>query len=181
MRIYVLRHQKRYTQIQFMTPLSELGHELANQETSPALEKLNIDHVFSSPFLRTLQTIRPYIEQNPSRIVKVEYGLYERICQDDFEEKDYLKSVPKKWHQKFHLDHNYQSVVKKKEIKYNESIEDVHDRLNTFMKYLFKQYGDTNETILLVSHMSPIHILLEMSGQNIPILEIKTGQIIRIV
>ena len=58
MRIIILRHAKRYGSPLFETSLTPEGLQQAKKLVGQ-LEKIGIDEIYSSPFLRVLQTIYP--------------------------------------------------------------------------------------------------------------------------
>ena len=79
MELYLLRHEKRYSSPAFYTSLTEAG--LRNSiKLAGSLQKYNFDEIYCSPFLRTVQTIFPYLKKNNKKI-NVEYSLYES-CDD---------------------------------------------------------------------------------------------------
>ena len=59
MKIYILRHEDRTMDLTFFSPLTKKGLE-KSLKISDELEKLNINSIYSSPYIRTLQTIYPY-------------------------------------------------------------------------------------------------------------------------
>ena len=59
MKIYILRHEERTIDASFFSPLTKQGI-LNSINLIPLLENLNITTIISSPFIRTLQTIKPY-------------------------------------------------------------------------------------------------------------------------
>ena len=59
MKIYVLIHFERPPEVTFFVELTEEGKENAIKKI-PEIESLNIDIIYSSPFTRTLQSIKPY-------------------------------------------------------------------------------------------------------------------------
>ena len=62
--VYFLRHEDRPLQTStFYIELTEKGH-IGAQKLVSKLNPLNIDYIYSSPFIRTLQTIKPYTLQN---------------------------------------------------------------------------------------------------------------------
>ena len=64
MKIIALRHGLRFDSALYFTPLTAEGLIQADNLVEP-LKELNIDTIYCSPFLRTLQTIYPYcIETN---------------------------------------------------------------------------------------------------------------------
>lgn len=62
MKIYILRHEDRTIDCSFFGPLTKKG--LINSgKLIDKLEKLNIDEIYCSPFIRTMQTIYPFVEK----------------------------------------------------------------------------------------------------------------------
>ena len=59
MKIYILRHEQRTKDASFFSPLTKKGHENAKNLVD-TLKKLNINKIYCSPYIRTLQTIHPY-------------------------------------------------------------------------------------------------------------------------
>ena len=59
MKIYLLRHEDRTMDLTFFSPLTKNGLE-NSVELIKHLEKEKIDTIYSSPYIRTLQTIYPY-------------------------------------------------------------------------------------------------------------------------
>ena len=55
MKIILLRHEKRGLDVGFMSPLTDEGY-LNSIKLPQKLQSYKIDAIYSSPFLRTLQT-----------------------------------------------------------------------------------------------------------------------------
>ena len=157
MKLILLRHEERYSDIGFFSNLTDNGVInsclLANE-----LIKYDIDIVFSSPFIRTLQTIYPYmVKNNYTKKINCEYGLYEYIHNpyfmlgnwyytiDNIEDND-LKSI---------ININYDSVVNKSDFNILESEVDIEIRIRKFFNYLFATFP--NKNILIVSHRGVIN------------------------
>ena len=68
MKIIILRHAERYESPQYFTPLTINGLMQADKMITelPA----DIDCIYCSPFLRTIQTIFPYCKQHNKKIVE---------------------------------------------------------------------------------------------------------------
>ena len=65
MKIYILRHEMRpLHDPRFMTELTEHGKHKAMFSLKNTLKNISFTHIYSSPFLRVLQTIAPYAENN---------------------------------------------------------------------------------------------------------------------
>jgi 2,3-bisphosphoglycerate-dependent phosphoglycerate mutase len=73
MKIYILRHEERTIDCSFFGPLTMNGLQNSKKLINK-LDMLNITDVYSSPFIRTLQTIEPFIKKNNMKI-KLEYSL----------------------------------------------------------------------------------------------------------
>lgn len=90
-KIYLIRHCKATGQ----EPLAELtneGREKALKLVS-ILEKLNIDHIISSPYKRALQTVEPFSESKGIPII-IDENLQERVLSADPME-DWLEQLEK--------------------------------------------------------------------------------------
>lgn len=77
-KVFLLRHEHRGNTISFDTPLTPIGLERAEQIIAPQLQQLNIKTIYSSPFVRTLQTIRPFCEKTNLKI-NLEWSLVESM------------------------------------------------------------------------------------------------------
>lgn len=90
-KIYLIRHCKATGQ----EPSAELTNE--GSETAlglvPILEKLNIDHIISSPYKRAIQTIKPFSESSKLPII-IDGNLQERVLSADPME-DWLEQLEK--------------------------------------------------------------------------------------
>ena len=65
------------------------------------------------------------------------------------------------------------------QLKYGENDNDVYERVNNFLAYLLAMYQNTDEVILLVTHMSVVEEFLKM--KKIPYRFVKMGGIYRII
>jgi phosphohistidine phosphatase SixA len=77
MKIVLLRHEERENDVGFYSNLTENGI-IKSCVLPKKLRKLNIDIIFSSPFIRTLQTVYKYALKYNKKI-NIEYGLYEYL------------------------------------------------------------------------------------------------------
>ena len=74
MKLIILRHEERPNNSLFFTPLTENGKKNAEELKNKLPD--NIDLIYSSPFLRVLQTIYPYCKKH-NKTVNVENSFYE--------------------------------------------------------------------------------------------------------
>jgi broad specificity phosphatase PhoE len=155
MKLILLRHERRSIDLGFFSELTEEGIKqsilLENK-----LKNYDIDVIFSSPFIRTLQTIYPYASKYKKK-VNIEYGLYEYLhnpyfmifpwyyTYDDIEDIDLKKIINKKYNSKINLS---KFIVLEDETH-------LEMRIKKFFDYLKKKYK--NKTVLIVSHMGVIN------------------------
>ena len=160
MKLILLRHEEREFNLGFFSNLTENG--IINACVLPLeLKKLNIDIIFTSPFVRTLQTIYPYAK-NYNTKVNVEYGLYEYIhnpffligewyyTMDDISDTD-LTSI---------VNNEYTSIIQKNDFTILEDEISLERRLIKFFDYLKTNYND--KTVLIVSHMGVINKIKDL-------------------
>ena len=82
MKLYVLRHEKRGSDASFYSPLLKEGLD-NSEKLVKYLDNEKIDLIFSSPFKRTLQTVKPYCDKKNLKI-NVEFSLYEKMHKNFF-------------------------------------------------------------------------------------------------
>jgi broad specificity phosphatase PhoE len=160
MKVILLRHEEREYSVGFFSNLTENG--IINSCLLPQkLKKLNIDIIFSSPFIRTLQTIYLYSEESKKK-VNIEYGLYEYLHNPYF--------LLDKWYYSTNdinddaltsiIDSNYCSIVNKDDFYVLENELNLEIRIVKFFNYLKCNYED--KTILIVSHMGVINKIKDL-------------------
>ena len=165
MKIILLRHEERFFDVGFFSNLTDEGIIRSNTSLVTNLEKIKIDVIFSSPFIRTLQTIYPYCNKINKKI-KIEYGLYEYIHNpyfllfpwyhtiNDIKDID-LKSI---------IQLKYKSVVDKNDFHILENENDLEKRIKKFFNYLLEKYK--NKTVLLVTHKGVINKIKDIYIQK---------------
>tara|TARA_B100002019_G_C21124644_1_gene525162 strand:- start:7 stop:579 length:573 start_codon:yes stop_codon:yes gene_type:complete len=163
MKIYVLRHELRdMSDPTFLTPLLPEGLSRTKTSLKESLNSLDIDVIYSSPFIRALQTIHPYVSENNKKI-NIEYAICETIDEPLFKEKpditlnnDQLKF--------YNVDLLYNSLWNKSTLKYKERKSQMKYRTKMFIQYLKNKYENTDTKILLSTHMWPSNLLLNALG-----------------
>ena len=160
MKIYILRHENRTQDCSFFSPLTELGLSNSNKLVS-LLNELKIDIIYSSPFIRTLQTIKPYILYSKKNI-NIEYGLSEIHHSDIITKKAVGIILPEYIAKSFNYNCNYISIINHTDIKYPEKYSDIIIRIKKILYNLIKKYYNTNINILLVTHQSLCSAILEI-------------------
>jgi broad specificity phosphatase PhoE len=155
MKLILMRHEERGHNPGFFTELTDNG--IVNSCIIPDLLKdFNIDVVFSSPFIRTLQTIYPYSKKYNKKI-NVDYGLYEYIHNLYFKINNWYYTLNdiKDEELKSIINNDYVSIVNKNDFKILEDEKSLENRIIKFFSYLNTNYYD--KTVLLVSHKGVIN------------------------
>lgn len=150
MKIYILRHEDRPRDCSFFVPLTKNGL-INSKNLIPFLKKENINIIYSSPYIRTLQTINPYSEESKLKI-NIEYGLgelqHEKIMThngSNIELPEYLQEI-------FNGNCTYKSIIKLEDIKYPETESDIKFRFRKVLKQIISENYNNNLNILLVTH-----------------------------
>ncbi len=171
MKIILLRHEERGINCGFFSELTNEGI-LGSLKLSKKLNKLNINEIYCSPFIRTLQTIFPYSYKYNVKI-NVEYGLTEYLHNPyflidgfhsikDINDKDLIEII----------NMNYTSICNiEDDLIILEDENNLEKRLLKFLSYLKLKYNtDTNNinnTVLLVTHKGIINKIKQMLLLNI--------------
>lgn len=160
MKIYILRHEDRTQDATFFSPLTKLGLDNAEKLIEP-LEKLNIKHIYSSPFVRTLQTIYPFSKKNNIK-VKLEYGLSELQNEDIIPKKSYQVRLPEYMAELFNYEPNYKEKVEPENLIYPEKEINVLSRVRSILKHIVTIHGETDDNILIVTHQTVCRTILKI-------------------
>ena len=157
MKIFILRHEKRFRNHTFFTSLNEEGIRDSFHLKDKLIE-CNFHEIYSSPYKRTIQTIEPYL-LSLNKKVKIDYSLNEALTFD--EDNSNIKDINKDdIYGKNLIDFNYKPFLNFNELKYPESNIDLIGRSSNFLNHIKQKYDNTNKNILLVSHMSTLNGLV---------------------
>lgn len=157
MKIYLLRHEKRFDNRNFDTDLTNEGMNSAKNLVK-TLESLNLDDIFVSPYKRVIQTIEPYLKKNNKK-VKPEYGINESLHLDDSNIN--IRDINDNLYGYEYMDKDYRQCVNKEELNYGETYLDIKNRSGKFIKKLISNNNFVNSNILLVCHLSVINAILD--------------------
>lgn len=172
-RILLLRHEERnMLDPRFFTSLTEKGLEnaqLLKEKIQKYDVKYKINTIYSSPFLRTMQTIYPYAKDNEKR-VNMEYGLYEYLHNPLLHTHNWFVE-PEELLEKYPQFENiinpyYTSIIKKDDFTLLENETDLERRVVKMMNVLISQH--MGQTILLVSHQGTINKIKDLYIQPTP-------------
>lgn len=157
MKIYILRHEDRTQDCSFFAPLTKKGLEKAVKLICVINAEKNKDEkkivIYSSPFIRTLQTIYPYAKNSDIKI-NLEYGLSEIHRRDIIPEKAVGIHLPEYLAESFNYNLEYKTFIKPEEIKYPEEFKDVKIRFKRVLRRMIEENIDPNNDIIIVTHQS---------------------------
>jgi broad specificity phosphatase PhoE len=166
-----MRHFERPPTITYFTELNQVGKKNAIRKILE-INNLNINIVFSSPFVRTLQSIEPFAKKNNVK-VNVENSLYEfmesgqftldnyKQTHNDIKNKELIEIINNEYQSFFHI--NELEKPKTDEIDYEKNI---LKRTENFINHLHQMYQNTDVNVLLVAHKGTINALLKKKNLN---------------
>lgn len=176
MRLILLRHEARdSSDCSFSSRLTQKGIESANTILKRELKKYTKDSsklvIFSSPFIRCLETILPYIKEKKS-LIDCDYSIMESLFPDKngkYPEK-YINIATPHLSQLFEeLPESEQYINQKYPSLINNSIsmcttdEQLNKRTLDFLKKrvipIFKFYNNPQSTILICTHQRVIQTI----------------------
>jgi broad specificity phosphatase PhoE len=164
-RLFVLRHEKRSpSDATFEASLTEKGTQNAQTLALKLADHVpSFTHIYSSPFLRCLQTIAPFCRRQ-QMCVRRDFALYERMSKAttprDNSAHFRLDVVPS--HPLYHLlDTQYlsSSSIPLDAIQPEESVAEVQARATIFATFV-QQHHSAHDVVLAVTHMSVVNALL---------------------
>lgn len=167
MRIYILRHEERTIDASFFGPLTKNGIKNSNKLV-PILEKLKIHKIYSSPFVRTLQTIIPYSKKKSIKI-NLEYGLVEIQHPDIIAPKCVGVALPDYLEEEFNKNIYYTSFIKPSNLIYPENTKLLEVRTKKILKKIIMDNYNSNDNILIVTHQGLCQSILNIINTSIPI------------
>ena len=150
MKIYFLRHEKRPQEQTFEISLTDIGHQNA-QKLIPLLDSLSIQQIYSSPFLRCLETLHPFCKNNDKNI-NVENSLYEFVNEHLFTQSNYKHTLTSSQKSKYLVNHDYTSFFDIENLLFPQNEEFMEERVYAFLNYLINQYQNQEISILLCGH-----------------------------
>jgi broad specificity phosphatase PhoE len=165
MKIFILRHEDRTQDASFFSPLTKNGLE-NSKKLIEKFEDLGINYVYSSPYIRTLQTIYPYVKSKDKQI-RLEYALSEINDPHLIPKNAHGTFLPEYLAQSFLYDENYKCVIQPNELKYPEIEKDVLTRVKNFLKILITNHYKTDDRVLLVTHQVICNNILKLINKSL--------------
>ena len=157
MTVYLLRHEKRFPTPTYFTSLTDEGLE-NSKLLCEEINTIQPDIILTSPFLRCIQTIYPYVKKYNKKI-NIDYSLYEFLEDPLFTKNNYKHTFDELYDNypdlKDIINENYHPFSTIDTITFPEhTFEQLNDRIVPFINYLEETYKNTDKKILIVSHGS---------------------------
>lgn len=173
MKLYILRHEDRTMDATFFSPLTKEG--LDNSiKLIDLLKKEDITKLYSSPFIRTLQTIYPYSKTIDKKI-NVDYSLGEIQHPHIIPEKSYQITLPLYLSQSFNCNEKYTSIFNPIDYEYPEDEKKVEKRVRRFITKLITDELKSNHHIVIITHQIVCNIILQIVNKYNKNIEIRSA------
>ncbi len=169
MKLINIRHGERFDSTLYFTPLTAKGLKQADN-LADILKSYKIDIVYSSPFLRTLQTIYPYCIENKKHC-NIENTFYECLNCDEFNYHNYRHSYTELDNTYPHLvsivNNNYKSKLFVSNISYVETYKQVKNRVFPFIYNLCQKHKNNDTVILIVTHATIVNTIRKFFDSDV--------------
>ena len=164
MKLYILRHEDRTDDATMFSPLTEDG--LKNSiDLIDTIDDLNIDLIYSSPFIRTLQTIHPFAKKRNIKL-NLEYSLSEIKHPHLIPKKSYSVALPVYLAKSFNYNPKYKSLIEPEDMNYPEDDKQVLNRSRKFLNKIMNENCTTKKNILFVTHQIVCNSLLKIATKQ---------------
>jgi 2,3-bisphosphoglycerate-dependent phosphoglycerate mutase len=164
MKLYILRHEDRTMDLTFFSPLTKNGLE-KSVELIKYLDKEQINTIYSSPYIRTLQTIYPYAKKHNLKI-KLDYSIVELYQEGNIPSKSYQITLPEYLAESFNYDNEYTSLIIPTNIKFPELLNSFCERIKLFIKNIIITNHKTDNNIVLVTHQGVIDVIISILSKS---------------
>jgi broad specificity phosphatase PhoE len=164
MKIYILRHEDSTMDSTMFSPLTKdgLDHSI---KIIKILKEEDIDKIYSSPFIRALQTIYPYAKKS-NQIINIDYSLSEIQHPIVIPERSYQITLPQYIAESFNVNMEYTSTMPPTEYSYPEDDKKVEQRVKKFISKIVTDMLDTKYNILIVTHQLICNIIIKLATKN---------------
>jgi broad specificity phosphatase PhoE len=164
MKIYVIRHEDRTMDATFFSPLTKIGLE-NSVKLIDVLEKEKINLIYSSPYIRTLQTIYPYLKKSGIK-PKLDYSVVEFYQEENIPKKSYKITLPEYLQESFNYDNSYKTLIEPKDIEFPENLKTFNKRIKFFLKNIIEENYKTDNNILISTHQGVIEYIHKIIKKN---------------
>jgi broad specificity phosphatase PhoE len=171
MKLYILRHEDRTQDATMFSPLTKEG--LKNSvNLVDTLQDLEIDLIYSSPFIRTLQTVHPFAKSRNKKI-NLEYGLQEIQHPSLIPENSHTVSLPIYICESFNYNPKYRSTLEPENNKYPEDEQMVTNRVKKVLSKIMNDHLTTKNNILIVTHQVVCNAILKIANKQLQVNKIE--------
>lgn len=164
MKIYILRHEDRTQDATFFSPLTKEGLDNSVKLIDTLINE-DIDIIYSSPFIRTLQTVHPFAK-NRNKKINIEYALSEIQHPHLIPPKSYQVSLPTYIAESFNYNSKYTSTMEPEQHTYPEDEKNVTVRIKKFLNKLVNENINTKYNILIVTHQAVCNSILRIATKD---------------
>lgn len=178
MKLYILRHEDRTQDATFFAPLTKTGLDNSLKLINKC-DELHINHIYSSPYIRTLQTIYPYAKAKGLNI-KLDYSLSEINDSNIIPKNSHGIILPEYLAKSFLYDSSYKSTIQPEEVKYPETFKEVSLRAKNFLKNLIINHNKTDDKVLIVTHQIVCDAILSVVDRKLSIECYPVGKITQV-
>ena len=162
MKIIILRHEERENNVGFFSKLTNDGYVRACTELPNKLAEYNINYIFSSPFVRTLETSL-FVSIKNNLLINPEYALCEYLHNSYFIFNKWYYSTDEIKDELIQqqINHSYDTLYIENDFTVLEDEKALETRIVHFFDYLYSTY-DINSTVLLVTHQGVINKICDL-------------------
>jgi broad specificity phosphatase PhoE len=160
MKIYIIRHEDRTQDATMFSPLTEEGIDNSSNLID-IISSLNVNILYSSPFIRTLQTIFPYSKKKNIKI-NIDYGISELQHPDLIPPNSYKVYLPKYIANQFNYNDNYTSSMQPIDYQYPECSIELTKRIKKFLKKIITNNQNHSNIILISTHQGVCNTILKI-------------------
>ena len=149
MKLYILCNFSSIHPTVFSSPLDATGLENADNIVED-LEKIDINQIICSPFLKCMQTIYPFCIKN-IRKINLEFSFHgtcnplDNIYSFHHFGYSYVEKI---------VNIRYQSKLLSSNMHKNENSNDIRHRIFPFLYNLYNRYKMSKERILIITHQN---------------------------
>lgn len=165
MKIYILRHEDRTQDATMFSPLTETGLDNSIKLIQD-LEDIEFDIIYSSPYIRTLQTVYPYVKKYNKK-VNIDYSLCEFQSSYLIPENSYQVRLPEYLAKSFSYNSHYKSIFDPENISYPENEHEVNKRVKSFLTKLMNEHLESRKKVLLVTHQAVCNSILKIATKEL--------------
>lgn len=164
MRLYVVANLDKVKDYTLFAPLTKKGLS-DSKKLAKIFKKLNITHLYCSPYINALQTVYPYAKRKNLEIA-IDYSLVDHIKDYLVSKKSFNNQLPRYIEKRFKGIDNYESATNNLDLKYNESDKDLNQRLINILRKIIMTHNKKDDNILIISHKIPINFIMKIGSKS---------------